>query len=157
VKKIIAGTLLATMLSTNIAAAADTQDPWADIAGISPLRKNQPAPYSGVLLTPKATATVIANADLEKDRIALEVQHALADADAQKKFALSEADTKCTADKKVLQSTIDEKSSRLKIVEDELSKASDPPSRLTWAGLGFAGGVAATVLIVFGVSRVTNK
>lgn len=156
-KKVVSCLLAVSLFAPSVAFAADVADPWKDVAGISPLRKGQAAPYSGVLMTPKATATLIANADTEKEKIQIEVQHALADAAAKSKFDLSEANTKCSADKKVLQASIDEHAARLKIVQDELEKASDPPSRLTWAGIGFVGGVVTTVLVVFGVSRVTNK
>jgi hypothetical protein len=156
-KKLVSIFLLASTTISSVASAdVDSSDPWKDVAGITPLRRGQKAPYSGVLMTPKATATIVANADTEREKISIEVQHALAEADTKRKFEVNETTTKCTADKGVLQASIDEKNARIKIVEEELSKASDPPSRTTWAGIGFVGGVVTTVLIIFGVSRVTK-
>jgi hypothetical protein len=158
-KKIIASVLLASTLLPSVAWAEDASkpiDPYADVAGVSPLRKGQKSPFAGVLLTPKATATIIANAETEKEKIDLEVTKAVGEALAKERFKGDEERTKCTADKKTLQASIDEKDARIKIVSDELAKASDPPSRTTWAGVGFVGGVVATILIIYGVGKATK-
>ena len=63
-KKIISLVLACVLLTSSTARAENTDTgqssfSLADTAAITPLKKNQPAPFTGVLLTPKAVATII--------------------------------------------------------------------------------------------------
>jgi len=126
-------------------------------AAVSPMKKGQTAPFTGVLFSPKATATVITELDSVSDRVAIEVAKSTEDLTAKADFVLNETKTQCTTDKKIISASADARSAQIKLLEDVLKKKEDAaPSRTFWAGLGFMGGVGVAVLTVFGVSKASK-
>ena len=152
-KRLISSLLVASMLATSAPAWADgpTTAPT-----VTPLIKGQPAPYTGVLMSPEAVAQVIAQNDTAAQALKLAVQHQ-ADLDAaQLKFQLDTLTTTCTADKNDLQAQVDDGKKQINILNDQLKKETGGPSPPVWIGLGAAGGVVATILIVFAVGKATK-
>lgn len=130
-------------------------------AAISPLKKGQVAPFSGVLLSPRATATIIAQINSVTDRIKLEVDHARAEAAAHCEYEVSELKTHAEADTKVLQAQLDERDKRLTILNEQLKQEeSNRTNTPLWVGLGTGAGVvvgiATTVLAVYAVNRASK-
>jgi len=163
-KKLIAIVLTATVLCTSTSASAQkssTISPEADqTARISPLRKGNPAPFTGVLFSPKATATVIAELESFDEKMKIEVDKAVRDVISKKQFELNESESRCITSKTILQAEIDTKSARIKRlskdVADAQSAAANPPSRVLWAGLGVIVGAVTTVLITFAVNQASK-
>jgi len=163
-KKLFLLTFACILAMSSKAYADDVSGPLVDSAAISPLKKGQSAPFAGVLLTPKAVATIITELGTIKEKIAIEVESASKTIEAKKNFELSESKTNCNSDKKIIQAVVDEKLSRIKILEDEFKKSEDAlkqsqdatPSRALWMSVGFVGGVVVTVITVFAVSQAVK-
>jgi hypothetical protein len=127
-------------------------------AVISPMKKGDKAPFTGILLSPKAVATVIAQLHAANDQIKIEVDRARGEDKAQCDFKLFEAKAKSDADQKVLQAQIDAKQKELNAAEEQLKKAQSSNSWMpVYVGLGAAGGIGLTLLTVYTVSKVTSK
>jgi len=161
-KRAVSLVLVASMLSFSTPAWADVTLTVPDIAVqasavITPLVKSQPAPYPGILFSAEAIAKVIAKSDADAAIAKLALQDQV-DVDAAKlKFQVEKLTTTCTADKGDLQAQVDDGKRQITILNDELKKTSSPfISPGGWFGIGVAGGVVATILTVFAVSKVTK-
>lgn len=160
-KRIISGILAVAMTITTAHSFGDpvipvTQTPASEKdpgAVISPLKKGQVAPFTGVLLSPTAAASIIAEIKNADARVAIEVEKAKKDAAAKCAFDVKETEARCTADKKILQAGIESRDTKIKILEDKVGSAPNP---LLWASLGAAGGIALTTLTVFIVTSATK-
>ena len=152
-KRIVSCLLVASMLASAAPAAADdTVTPPT----VTPLQKGQPAPYTGVLLSPEAVAQTVAEKETAKKAVELAVQHQ-ADLDAvQKKFELDQLTSTCTADKKIMQAQMDYNLKQIQILDEQLKKQTGGPSPMVWVGLGALGGAVLTVATVFAVSQATK-
>lgn len=158
-KKFLSLVLLAAMTLSSVAHSEPTIQPVVpdQTSAISPMRKGQTAPFTGVLFSPGATASIIADISTNSEKIAIEVEKAVKASEAKKDFSNNELKTQCTSDKKILQAAVDSKTSQLKTVEEALKKSEDAvPSRSLWTGIGFVGGIAVTVLSVFVVNQATK-
>jgi len=167
IKKLVSVVLTTSMLFSSTAAFAQKSnvpspepDPEEQIAKISPMRKGNRAPFTGVLFSPRATATVVTEIETFDERMKIEIDKAVRDVTAKKQFELNELDSKCITAKTVLQADIDAKSSRIKQLSKDLSDAQDAaanaPSRLLWAGIGVLAGAATAVLITFAVNQASK-
>jgi hypothetical protein len=134
-----------------VAAAAPSPPPT-----ISPLKAGQAAPYSGVLLSPGAVAQIVAQQDTAQAAIQLVVQHQVDVDGTQQKYALATQQTTCDADKKVLQAQVDDSKKQNLVLTDQLKKNTGGPGAGVWIGLGAVGGIVATVLLTFAISKVTK-
>lgn len=124
---------------------------------ISPMRKGQTAPFTGVLLSPFAAATVITELGTIDEKIKIEVDNAVGKCNADCEFNFKEAQSRCATDKTVLQASIDANVKRIKILEEEIKKKeAEQTNPYLWTGIGFAGGVAITVLTAFAISQATK-
>lgn len=152
-KKAVSTLLVVSMLTLSMNAFADQISP----AIIAPLQKGQPAPWTGVLISPQAVGQIVSQVDELKAQQDLAVQHQ-ADVDAaQQKFQIDQLTTTCTGDKSVLQAQLTDANSQNKILTDQLSKTTGGPGAGLWIGLGAAGGIVVTLLTVFAVSKVTKQ
>lgn len=170
IKKSLSAILAISLTLTPITAIAKepvnipSPDPDTEVARISPMRKGHAAPFTGVLFSPKATATVLEEIQTFNERMKIEVDKAVKDLSAKKQFELDEATSRCTTAKTVLQADIDAKDARIKSLTKDLKDAEDAkrdaiensPSRLLWAGLGVAAGAATAILITFAVNQASK-
>lgn len=135
-------------------------DPQELISKISPMGKGDTAPFSGILFSPKATATIISEIESFDERIKLEINKAVSDTIAKKQFELNEVSSKCTTDKAVMQAEINAKSKRITKLTEDLqvaqNAAANAPSRLLWAGIGVVAGAATAILITFAVNQASK-
>lgn len=121
---------------------------------ISPIKKGQVAPFTGVLLSPEATASIIVQLNSIDDQLRIELDRARAADRAQCDFELNEQKSTSDADKRILQAQLDERSQQIanlsKIVDDVQGQNSNLP---LWvgisAGAGFLLGVAVSVVTVY--------
>ncbi len=143
----------AAMLAMTVPAYAD---PPTAAPVVSPINKDQPAPFSGILLSPSAAAMVIAAKDAAAASLKLAVQHQYEVDMAQMKFQLDQANTTCTGDKAVLQAQVDDGKKQVNILTTQLKKSTGSLSAPAWMGIGGATGVIVTLLTVFAVSRATK-
>lgn len=125
-------------------------------SALSPMKKGDKAPFTGVLLSPKAIATLIAQLDSLDEQVSIEVDRAKAQSKAQSDFALSQLRTTTDADKKILQAQVDAETKQVNALQLQLSNQPGPPNVMLWTGGGVIGGVVLTVLTVFAVSRATK-
>jgi len=122
-------------------------------AAISPMKKGDKAPFTGLLLSPRATATLMAQMNTAKDQVKIEVDRTLGEATARCDFKLSEQKTASDTDKQILNSQVRSQQRDIQILTERLTIEQNSKSNTwLWTGLGFAGGVVATALTVFVVN-----
>jgi hypothetical protein len=169
-KKSIATLLIIAMTSPSLARADDANQPATPPAAvtktslspedpgvISPIAKGQPAPFPGVLFSPRAAASVVTDVSTIKDKIKIEVDAAVHAAESKKDFDYNELKARCLSDK--TRADADKEYNQKQIVElqGKLKDAeSAAPSRPLWFGLGVAGGIAVTVLAAFAITQATK-
>jgi hypothetical protein len=169
--KIVSTLVLVSLLTSNVAVAqeqsnqnalssakpaleAGEQDPGKVL---SPMKKGQKAPYTGVLLAPQTIASVIADYEAVPEKVKLEVKKAVAEAQNKCDRSLADAKASCEADKAALQSQIDDDKKVIKAYDEQLKVLRDKQTNpLLWTGVGVVGGVAVTLLTVFAVSAAKN-
>jgi len=164
-KKIISAILLTSFTTSTIVKAEELtrlpkiETPYGEIdpgEALSPMNKGQKAPFTGVLLSPKAVAKVIVDLKSVDDKVQLEVGNAVR---MQQEICLREATkTNITveADKKILMASIDEKIRTIKLYENQLKKETKKADPGMVLGIGVAIGVALTTLSALIVSQVTK-
>lgn len=178
-KKFVSILMLSTLLLPNIAAAQsvpspDPDPPAKDIGrqlppvqlqpgekdpgtALSPMKRGQRAPFTGVLLSPAAVANVVVEMESFEERLHIEVVRSIQEERAAGDKRLSDANAASTADKKVLQANLDASKTEADAYKKELKDLRDSqPNTYLWAGLGALGGVAFTLLTVFAVTQVTK-
>lgn len=162
-KRIISLLLIALMLSAPVASYADPIDLTAptlqagerDVgAAVSPMKKGQSAPFTGVLLSPAAVATVTVQLKSIADVVKLEVDRANNESKVRCDAALEDSRIKSDADAKVAQAKLEASMKENQILTDRLDKEESARSNtIWWAGGGFVVGVATTILTVWGVNQ----
>lgn len=130
-------------------------------AAISPMKKGQIAPFTGILLSPKAVATVIAQLNTMQDQIKIEVDKARGEEQAKCEFRVAETTNRLETDKKILQAQVDEKTKTNVILTDQLKKAEESrPNLPLWVGLGAGAGliigVGVSALAVYATSHASK-
>ncbi len=119
-------------------------------AAISPMKKGQVAPFTGVLLSPKAVASIITELDSIPKTIKIEVDKARGDEKAKCDFRAGEAKAAADADAKVAAAKIESNMKRIGVLEDELKKERDArPNLGVWVAAGFVGGVVVTAATTY--------
>ncbi len=130
-------------------------------AAISPMNKGQIAPFTGVLLSSKAVASVIAEIHANQEQIKIEVDRALGLAAAHCTYMVAETTNRLETDKKIIQAQVDEQAKENSVLAAQLKTAeANKPNMPVWVGLsiggGFVVGVAATILVVYGVNQASK-
>lgn len=127
---------------------------------ISPMRRGQRAPFSGVLFSPRAVADVIVEFESFEERLHIEIMRTINEQQAECDKKLSDVENKLTTDKKILQANIDSKDKvikelhgQIKILKDEQESRWHPGA---WLGIGAASGIALTVLTAFAISKASQ-
>ena len=129
-------------------------------AAISPMKKGQTAPFTGVLFSPIAVANVMAIYVSMPQEIQIETKKATDTANAicEKRVA----DNKATADYNATVAADQLKAAQVnnerlrKATDDLTAKESAQWSTYTWTGLGAAGGIGLTLGIMYLYSRTTK-
>jgi len=124
---------------------------------ITPLRKGTKAPFTGSLLSPQAMAKIIVEMKLANERIAIEVDRAKGECDAQCDKKISDKTASCEADNKIAKSTIEQNIKDIEELNKELETLrSSQPNVYLWTGLGVLTGIGISILTVYAVSEATK-
>lgn len=158
-KKLLASLLIGSMLSTAVPVFAETPkfDVPAMIEGetdvgeaLSPMKKGQKAPFTGVLLSPRAAAKITVDMQNVDEKIDLAVKRVQEEDAARCTAKVEETKINADADKKILQARIDASLRDNNTLINRIDKEEkDRPNVFLWATGGAVGGVLATVLIVY--------
>lgn len=124
---------------------------------LSPLRKGQKAPFTGILLSPSSVAYIIVEMETFQEKINFEISRAVKINQTECERNASNSEARTTADKKELQAQINENNRKINILNEQLKKEKKSQTNPgLWLGLGVAGGVVLTVLTTFAVSQATK-
>lgn len=164
--RIVARLLLALMLSSNVSFAQQVSFPQSPhVAGepdvgeaISPMKKGDKAPFSGVLLSPKALAKVTVDLQHIGDQVSLEVDKSTKTCEANCKFKIETVKIELETDKKILVAKLDAEKKENKILTQRITKLEkEKPNTMLWGAGGFLAGVVATIAIIFGVNKAQSS
>lgn len=127
-------------------------DPSKDSVTLG-IKQGQVAPFTGVLLSPKAVADIIVKQDELKKQAELDKQKALADQKVEDDAKLKEAQTAASVDATACDQRIKLRDDNLAKTEKDLETArSAQTSPTMWAAIGGVVGVvvgtAVTILVV---------
>lgn len=161
-KRTVAVALAIVMTSTSFSAAQTPPivqpNVVEDPGKITPLKKGQPAPYPGVLFSPKAAAVVATELGTAKEKIKIEVAAAVGSSEAKKDFKIAEINAACKTDKETLTAQLDNKSKQIDALSALLRvKEKETPNRTVWASLGFVAGITVSLLGVFIVGGIGSS
>jgi hypothetical protein len=132
----------------------DEADPGA---AISPLRKGNRAPFTGVHLSPAAVATLLAHYKFLAEQIEIETKRAKEEAYAKYGFEKEQLRIQFEADKNILKTRLVYSESEIDRISRLLRKEIDSrPSIPVWVGIGFASGAALVLLTIFVSGQSTN-
>jgi hypothetical protein len=165
IKKYIATLIIGAMLSTStVGLAQSIPIAPAPVAGevdpgnaISPMKKGQTAPFTGVLLSPQAVATITVNLNSIADKIKIEVTKAHGDDKAQCDALVNTIKINADADSKRLNAQLTASKADNKVITDRLAKAEkSAPNLSLWVGGGVLGGIVLTLVTTFAVGKATK-
>lgn len=124
---------------------------------ISPMRKGNRAPFTGVLLSPRAMAKILVDIKTAQERVAIEVDKAKAECEANCDKKASDKAASCEADKKIAEATIEQNIKEIQSLNKELKDLrDDQPNVYLWTGLGVLAGIGVSVLAVYAVSQAAK-
>jgi len=126
-------------------------------AAISPMKKGDKAIFTGLLLSPKAIATLMTQMNFEKEQIKIETNKVKGEEYARCEFKLAEQKTTCDADKRILQGQIDTQKKDIEVLTTRLKdETSNNKNFNLWVGAGFVGGVVTTIATVFAIAQIVK-
>lgn len=121
---------------------------------ISPIRKGQRTPFSGVVLSPQAVATLIVRLNSLDEEIQIEINRVKAEMMAEMSLRLAQQKSSYEADLSIVRANLDSAEAQKNILGDKLQKEiRNRPSRAIWFSLGVLGGVGLTVGVLFAVAN----
>ena len=126
-------------------------------AVISPIRKGEKSPFTGLVLSPRAIATIMSHYKFLNEQIGIETEKARQEVTAQFENKIRELQIKYNSDKASYQTQLESSrsdSARYKsLLEKEISSRPNLP---LWAGISFASGIGLTLLIIFASNGSSN-
>ena len=151
---------------SSLASSQEIKQPLvgSELSLIYPIEKGQQAPFPGVLLSSRASAVVIAEYSLFEDRLKIEVDNAVRLTEVKMNYELKQQESSFLASRTVLQAQLSSREEKIKILERNLKQLEEDnkrlieetPSRITWLGLGFAGGIVFTIATAYAIGQVVN-
>ena len=125
---------------------------------ISPMKKGQTAPFTGLLLSPDAIAKILTEMEYKDQEIALEVQKATEELGVKHGHEMTIAKIKCDSDAKSFQDRVDSQKKEIERLDLELKKEKeDRPNPVVWAAIGVAAGVLTATLTAATIVYVTKQ
>ena len=162
-KGIIASILLICFTTTSMVRAEELtklpkiETPYGEIdpgEALSPMKRDQRAPFTGVLLSPKAVAKITVDLKSIDDKVKLEVRQATETQVAICLREKNEINIKADADKSILEASVQEKLRTIKLYEEQLKKESGKPNPGTVLGIGVAIGAVLTTMTALAFSQL---
>jgi len=131
----------------------------ADVGeAVSPMRKGQVAPFTGLLFSPAATATIIAEIESKQDEIDLEVQRAISEISVRHNHQLDIIRIRNEADSKIDKLRIDDQKREIDRLNLRLKEErEDRPNVLVWTVVGVGAGVILSTLTAAVIVSVTQN
>lgn len=123
---------------------------------ISPMKWGQKAPFTGILLSPKAVAIVMTELNSIEERIQIEVDRGVATCQANCNFKVEQVKISMDADIKILKAQLEARKKENEILTERLEDAEDGINPIWWAGGGFLVGALTTILIVWGSTQAAK-
>lgn len=126
-------------------------------AAISPMSKGVRAPFTGLLLSPLAVATLMTELTSYQELLEIEVRRLRQEHDADVEFRLKKLKIEHEADVSILNSRLETSNSTIINLGNQLQREIDNrPNVFLWTSLGVAGGIALTLLTLFATAQVSN-
>ena len=120
---------------------------------ISPMKRGQRAPFTGILFSPEAVAKVTVELNNVSEQIKLNVQRAIELRDAQNQYKINEITIKAEAEKAINTAELSTAVQENLILSERIKKLEDNQSNTIWyVGGGFLAGTVVTVLVVLATS-----
>ncbi len=131
-------------------------------AAISPMKKNQWAPFTGVLLSPTALATVIVELQSIEDKVKIETNKVRAEEVAKCDHRVALATNKLTAERDIALTQVEARNKEISILNGIIKQQEDDrPNLPLWVGLGTGigvlGGIGFTLLTVYVTNQITTN
>lgn len=126
-------------------------------AAISPMPKGIRAPFTGLLLSPRAVATLITEISSYQELLEIETRRLKQEYDADIEFRLKKLKIEHETDMSVLKVRLESSNTTISNLEKSLQEEIDSrPNVFLWMSLGVAGGIALTLLTLFATTQVSN-
>jgi hypothetical protein len=126
-------------------------------AALSPMRKGQFSPFTGVLISPLAVATLIAELRAKDEETKIEVDRAKGELEANFVYEKRVLENQCAADKKIVLADVQSKKEQISSLDSALrTELETRPNPAFWMILGIATGVVATAATATAVFAATN-
>ena len=127
---------------------------------ISPMKRLQKAPFTGVLLSPAAVAKVIVELSTIGQKIEIEVKKVKEEQEAVCVKKVSDTENRLGTDKRVIEARLNSSISDYNSLNKQYKKLKEDHESEwnpeTWIGIGAAGGIAVTILTAFAISQATK-
>ena len=122
---------------------------------ITNLKKNQEAPFEGILLNPWAMSEIMARLELDKERYELKLEFAIKKKEAEYKLQIENLQLS-------LDSAIMKHEEIIEIKDEEIRKlreiaVPEEDYSALWFSGGVLGGILLTILVVWASSEVLSK
>lgn len=125
---------------------------------ISPMKRWQKAPFTGLLLSPGAVASIMFDLQAKEDLIAIEVERATTKLNLLHTHELSVLKIRNEADKKIDKLRIDEQKKEIERLDLQIKKERESrPDPFFWASIGAGAGVILTTLTAAIIVSVNSK
>lgn len=117
---------------------------------LSPLRKGQRAPFTGVLLSPAAVAKTTITLKSIEEEIQIEINKLKAEAIAQTELIVAQKKAEFDADISIIRANLEFSTHQRDALEKELiMERRTRPSRILWLSVGILAGSGITLTILF--------
>lgn len=147
--KIFAFFLICILCCISTTTYADDQFELSS-AVITPLEKNEKAPYQGILLSPEAIANIIADYKAFEEKMKIELERQKREEEAQKKFEINNIISTCNADKKILDAKLKRSEGDNKLLLEEQKKLEKSQKNvLIWTLAGTGAGILVGTSITY--------
>jgi len=124
---------------------------------ISPMKKGQKAPFTGVLLSPRAVGEVIVELESFDERLHLEITRVINEEQTSCDKKMNDLIARTTATQKELQASLDASRRETDAFKTELKNAKDSQINPYFlVGAGVAGGIAITLLTTYAIVQITK-
>ena len=120
---------------------------------ISPMKKGQRAPFTGVLFSPAAAADVIVGISTFEEKIRIEVNNTIKKEQIECEKKTSDIKTRFGADKSTLQAQIDSSFQKINALNSKIKELEEREATkihpAIWTSVGAASGIALTILTTY--------
>ena len=114
---------------------------------ISPMKKGQTAPFTGLLLSPKAIASIIADIQSRDEEIEIKIQRGIETTKIQRSYEMTVERIRNESDNKLSLNRIQEQRKEIDRLDAALKKEKeDRPNPIVWAAVGVGAGILVSTL-----------